>query len=350
MLLLLHFPAACGIVAAEKRRRAMEGIFTALRQQQEKGNDTVLCTITASAGSTPRGAGSQMLVGREGLLWGTIGGGSAELRSLELCQALLRERHGARRSFAMHPNGGGDIGMVCGGDVEVDFRFIPAADPLWREIAAGALERMAAGRGGALILGAGAALLDENGAALAGTPEPGAYRLPLCIRERAVIFGGGHIALALAPLLAGVGFRVTVLDDRPDFAVRERFPAAEAVLRCDYGRIAETVDITPEDYVAVMTNGHLGDFEVQRQALPRHPAYIGVIGSRRKTAFVNEKLRQAGIAQADIDRVHTPIGMAIRAVTPAEIAVSIAGEMILARALQRDEGGGAACPMHTQES
>lgn len=113
----------------------------------------------------------------------------------------------------------------------------------------------------------------------------------------------------------------------------------------DFTRIADYVTVTPEDYVVVMTSGHGFDFTVQEQVLRGETAYIGVIGSRRKTAAVNERLRAAGIPESAIARVHAPIGTAIRAVTPAEIAVSVAGEMICVRA-ERRGGEGHGCPMH----
>ena len=129
----------------------------------------------------------------------------------------------------------------------------------------------------------------------------------------------------------------------------ELFSEAEHVLCGDYFRIGDFLDLTPSDYVVVMTNGHSHDFDVLRQILQTPPAYVGVIGSRRKTAFVNQKLLECGIEREVISRVHAPIGTAIKAVTPEEIAVSIAGEMIYERALLREAAGAAAlhdCPMH----
>ena len=106
--------------------------------------------------------------------------------------------------------------------------------------------------------------------------------------------------------------------------------------------------LTPEDYVVIMTNGHEHDFQCEVQVLRRETAYVGVIGSRKKTAYVNQRLREAGIPEEKIAFVHTPIGTAIKAVTPEEIAVSIAGEMICVRATRREAAGEVhhGCPMH----
>ena len=137
------------------------------------------------------------------------------------------------------------------------------------------------------------------------------------------------------------------MDCRPEFADPARFPEAEQVLCGDYLRIADYLTLTAEDYVVVMTNGHSHDFEVQKQVLRGPLAYIGVIGSRTKTAAVNQRLRDCGIPEEVLRQVHAPIGTAIKAVTPAEIAVSIAGEMICQRATRREAAGAAGhgCPM-----
>ena len=323
----------------------MNGIFTTLLYEMEKHHDTVLCTIIADSGSTPRGKGAQMLVGDAGLLSGTIGGGAVEGGAIALGRTLLRERRSAVHEYKLRHNDGEDIGMVCGGDVTVHLQFIAAGDPVWKELAGSVLQRIALRQPGALVLA-----LDGGAPALRDVPETDSAHiaLPLPIGERAILFGGGHCSLALCPLLTTVGFRVTVVDDRPELVTKERFPTADAVICCDLDRVAETVPIGEEDYVVVMTNGHSHDFAVQEQVLRGRYAYIGVIGSRAKTASVNARLREAGISEAAIASVHTPIGTAIKAVTPEEIAVSIAGEMICVRATRRENAGVVlhGCPMH----
>ena len=185
-------------------------------------------------------------------------------------------------------------------------------------------------------------LMDEN------TVKVKCFTMQLPIGERALIFGAGHISKALVPLLSSVGFRPVVFDDRPQFATRERFPQADQVVCGDFTRIRDYLTVEPEDYVVIMTNGHEYDFQSQVQVLQHKTAYVGVIGSRKKTAFVNQRLRDAGISDEAIAFVHTPIGTAIKAVTPEEIAVSIAGEMICVRAARREAAGEVhhGCPMH----
>lgn len=322
----------------------MQTIFAKLLYEMEKQHDTVLATIIRESGSTPRGAGAQMLVNAQGPQAGTIGGGNVENLSIIHAQELIARKCGDVREYKLHRSDTEDIGMVCGGDVTVLFTFIPASDAAWRALASSLLERIAKYQPCYLSLpltGQGGYLTDEP-------PKDGAFSLPVAIGERALLFGAGHCALALAPVLKSIGFRVTVFDDRADLVTKERFPAAESLICGDFGHIAQYITTEPGDYIVIMTSGHTHDFEVQEQILRRPAAYVGVIGSRAKTASVNARLRAAGVDEAAIASLHTPVGVAIKAVTPAEIAVSIAGEMIYERALRREQAGIQVhgCPMH----
>lgn len=322
----------------------MQTIFAKLLYEMEKQHDTVLATIIRESGSTPRGAGAQMLVNAQGPQAGTIGGGNVENLSIIHAQELIACKHGDVREYKLHRSDTEDIGMVCGGDVTVLFTFIPASDASWRALASSLLERIAKYQPCYLSL----PLTGQSGYLTDEPPKDGAFSLPVAIGERALLFGAGHCALALAPVLKSIGFRVTVFDDRADLVTKERFPAAESLICGDFGHIGQYLTTEPEDYIVIMTSGHTHDFEVQEQILRRPAAYVGVIGSRAKTASVNARLRAAGVDEAAIASLHTPVGVAIKAVTPAEIAVSIAGEMIYERALRREQAGIQVhgCPMH----
>jgi len=339
----------------------MDAIFKQLFYEMEKMRDTVLVTVIEAEGSAPRGVGAQMLVGQTGRLTGTIGGGPAEYEALQAAAGLMEKKSSERRAYNLSV--GGETGAVCGGSISVWLQFIPAGSREWYELARRLVERLASHSGGWLVQrmdGGAPSLLDETGGLILGrdaAPELSAsafgrtekaFSLALPIGERAVIFGAGHCTTALVPVLRTVGFRPVVMDDRPEFASAERFPDAEAVICGDYLHIADFIQLSPEDYVVVMTSGHNHDFEVQEQVLRTELAYVGVIGSRRKTAYVNARLREAGIGEDAIASVHTPIGTAIKAVTPEEIAISIAGEMICERATRREKNGTVAhrCPMH----
>ena len=343
----------------------MDRIFAKLLYEMEKRLDTVLVTIIADRGSTPRGAGSQMLVGDQGRILGSIGGGAVEARAEEMALELIQKKESMCHLFQLHERAREDIGMVCGGDVKVLFQFIPGNSEYWVNLSGQILERVAKRNPGWLVLrtdGGNPALLDGNGRELLGDGVPGSatrngwlpfqssdyFCLPLPIGERAIIFGCGHCAQALAPLLNTVGFRVTVFDEREEYANPECFPTAEKVVVGDYTKLSDYFSFTDDDYIVIMTSGHSYDLEVQDQVLRGGFAYVGVIGSRRKTATVNKKLLDRGVPEEAITKVHTPIGTSIKAVTPEEIAVSIAGEMIYVRALRREATGITVhgCPMH----
>ena len=194
----------------------MQTIFAKLLYEMEKQHDTVLATIIRESGSTPRGAGAQMLVNAQGPQAGTIGGGNVENLSIIHAQELIARKHGDVREYKLHRSDTEDIGMVCGGDVTVLFTFIPASDAAWRALASSLLERIAKYQPCYLSLpltGQGGCLTDEP-------PKDGAFSLPVAIGERALLFGAGHCALALAPVLKSIGFRVTVFVDRADLVTK----------------------------------------------------------------------------------------------------------------------------------
>lgn len=331
----------------------MRRIFEALKNRMDEHEDAMLVTVIAHSGSVPRGTGSMMLLGREGRIEGSIGGGPGELEMTALGMKLLSEKRCAASRYVLKNRPGEESGAVCGGDIDVYFQFIAGSDAAWKAAAMQLLARIAQRKGGwlALSLSGGApVLMDTDRAIICGVLDGGEERLlcrhhavrththfalPLEIGERAVIFGAGHCAQALAPVLASVGFRVTVYDDRPEVARKVFFPQAEQVICAPYDRIEAHLPLEAGDYIVVMTSNHSGDLCIQQQVLQRDHAYVGMLGSRGKRAYVYGKLMEAGIPKEMIDRVHTPVGLAIRAVTPAEIAISIAAEMILERTKKR---------------
>jgi xanthine dehydrogenase accessory factor len=161
-----------------------------------------------------------------------------------------------------------------------------------------------------------------------------------------VIVGAGHIARPLCRIGAMLGFRVRVLDDRPAFATRERFPEADEVRRADFSNPFRDVPIGPATHLVLVTRGHKYDFEALRDVLrrPQSPAYVGMVGSRRRTRAALEQLaREEGIAPERLKAVHAPVGLDVHAETPEEIAVAIAAEIVLVRR------GGTGRPMRDTE-
>lgn len=154
---------------------------------------------------------------------------------------------------------------------------------------------------------------------------------PYYPEPRLVILGGGHIALPLAEFAAKVGFSVTVVDDRLTYANKQRFPFAKEVLCTAFENCFEKLDPTPADFVVIITRGHKHDGVCLKQALQYDLAYLGMIGSRRKVRQMMEDLAAEGYPQEKLEKVHSPIGLDIGAVTPEEIAVSILAEVIQCR-------------------
>jgi xanthine dehydrogenase accessory factor len=156
---------------------------------------------------------------------------------------------------------------------------------------------------------------------------------PIVPADPLVIVGAGHIAVPLAQMGCMLGFDVTVLDDREEFATPERFPEQARVLRMDFTRPFQDVTLNPRSFVVLVTRAHRYDFDCLRAILDReqHPRYIGMIGSKRRVRAAFQALLDAGVSLDQIARVKAPLGLDIGAETPAEIAVSIAAELIRER-------------------
>jgi xanthine dehydrogenase accessory factor len=196
-----------------------------------------------------------------------------------------------------------------------------------------ALDDSAVRRGRALLARAAAAAPELEAAEIAGRSVllyVEAHHPP----EHMLVVGAGHIAVPLAGLGVMLGFRVTVLDDREEFATAERFADGVVVRRVDFaGDPFAGTTIDPRTYVALVTRGHQWDFDCLQRlvAAPARPHYIGMIGSRRRVRAAFTALLQAGVSRGELAAVHAPIGLEIGAETPAEIAIAIAAEMIAVR-------------------
>ncbi len=166
-------------------------------------------------------------------------------------------------------------------------------------------------------------------------------------RRELVVVGAGHIAQPLAVLGTLLDFEVAVLDDRPEFATRERFPEAAAVRTIDFADPLAGLSVHAGSHFVLVTRGHKYDFECLRRLLKRRggaaPAYIGMIGSRRRVRATFVQLEAEGISGEVIARVRAPVGLDIGAQTPAEIAVSVMGEIVLERR------GGTGAPLRGRE-
>ena len=247
------------------------------------------------------------------------------------------------------------LGMVCGGSVQVLYQLLtPAMLPfftalatavqtaktnLWliRGIRAGQVESMCAADSAVALAQTGIALPPAALGRLARwQPEPAPDGLrylvePVQLATHTYLFGCGHVAQCVAPLLSQLDFSPIVYDDRPEFASPALFPTAFQVVCAPY-QDAANLSITAEDEIVIMTRGHVNDILTLSVALRTPAYYIGLIGSRSKIAHTQGMLLSQGFTVQDFARVHTPIGVPILAETPMEIAVSVAAEMIRCRA------------------
>lgn len=338
----------------------MQKLFKQAKEILCSGKPTALVTVVASSGSTPRGAGARMLVGERGRVAGTIGGGAVEHRSEQMALELLRTGQSKLEFFRLQKNQVLDLGMVCGGDVNVYFRIL-SPDRATLNLLDGIEEMYQRGEQSWLIT----EVTQEQTGVLAvyGTcsgliggevPQeilPQLSNCPATVQVqgrtfyvekliqagRVYIFGGGHVAQSLVPALAAVDFRCVVLEDREEFCRPELFPGVEETRMVDNERVLDSVTITEDDYVVIMTRGHKSDMTIQAQILQTKAHYIGVIGSRKKIDSVFAQLRERGYNEEDLARITTPIGLDIRAETPAEIAVSITAQLILHRANRNEQ-------------
>ena len=167
----------------------------------------------------------------------------------------------------------------------------------------------------------------------------GWFALPVVKAVRVYLFGGGHVSQALVRAIVPLGFRPVVYDDRPEFTDPALFPGVEETVCGPFGELERHVTVTADDYVVIMTRGHQADYEVLTKTIRSGARYIGCIGSRKKLSICRDRLLEAGFAAEEYARVHAPIGLSIGAETPAEIAVSVAAEMIAVRAGLQVSGG-----------
>lgn len=253
-------------------------VFEALVEETRAGRRAVLATLVRSTGSTPRRPGARMLVRADGSCSGTIGGGAFEALVVQDALGLLAERDPAPavKRYALSERGEGAIGMACGGTAEVLLEVV-------------------------------------------GPPV------------RLVIFGAGHVGLALARLAAQVGFRPEIVDDREEACAAARRAAVGGVFHCDRQWREGVPALDAGCYVVVVTRCHATDRLALRHAIGRALPYVGVIGSRRKRAVIFKQLEEDGATPADLEPIRCPIGLPIGGETPEEIAVSILAEVIQTR-------------------
>ncbi len=254
-------------------------LYAEIARLSQEGQPFVLATVVDSSGSTPQKPGSKMVVLASGKTFGTVGGGAIEKQIIDASVALLKDPAAETKLVETHLTH--DLGMCCGGKMRV--------------------------------------FLEKHA---------GAARL--------FVLGAGHVGREVAALALHAGFTVEVVDERPDWATPARFPAE---VKLTLGNPAEFAQGAPggEDcFFCVVTHDHPLDQACVEALLRKPAAYLGCIGSRRKAERFKMRLAAAGFSEAEVARMKSPMGVAISALTPPEIAVSIVAELISVR---RARGG-----------
>lgn len=337
----------------------MHKILDRLIDTLQNGKEAVLCAIVRNHGSAPRTSGARMLFLADGAAWGSVGGGAVEgacwAKAVELLQGSpsFAELH-----FELNGESAAEEGMICGGRISVLLHRVGVESlPVFQGLRDGYLRgdrpvlltMMPQGELPPRLIACRAGTDDdvpaELRAEILGKNRRKPYLTQLQGREvfveplvhpgRIHLVGAGHVSQAVAGLADFVGFEVVVMDDRREFASAARFPKAYEV------RVLESFnncigELGPDDYVIIVTRGHLHDREVLAQALKTSAGYIGMIGSRSKRAATYDSMRHAGFSDTDLTRAYCPIGLAIGADTPEEIALSIVAQLVQVRAGKKE--------------
>jgi xanthine dehydrogenase accessory factor len=248
-------------------------IYEEIVKLQRAGHKGAVATIVNVRGSIPSFKSAKMLVRDDGTIAGTIGGGCVEAEVWQAAREVMASEKPRTLTFDLNQDPKYDTGLVCGGTLDI---FI---EPV--------------------------------------LPPPVLY-----------IFGAGHVGYELYKAAGRAGFDVIVTDDRDAYANRERFPEAREVIAEDFDKALSVISPNESSYIVIVTRGHRDDMRVLRWAVQTQAKYIGMVGSRRKAITVFRELTKEGLKPELFERVHSPVGLDIGAISPEEIAVAILAELI----------------------
>jgi len=251
-------------------------VFAEIAKLRKEGRKAALATIIQVQGSIPSYESSKILIRDDGSIVGTVGGGCVEAEVWSVAQEVMRDEKPRRLHFNLNANPEYDNGLICGGSLDIFVEPILATPTLY-------------------------------------------------------LFGGGHVSLYVSKVASVAGFDVVVIDDRAAFASKERFPEAAEIYAGPWEETFAKLRVNELSYLVLVTRGHKGDLTCLRWALTTPARYIGMIGSKRKFIEISKVLESEGVPAEKLERVHSPVGLDIGALTPEEIAVSIVAEMVAVR-------------------
>ena len=250
-------------------------IYERIVEIQRRGDRAALATVVGVQGSSPGKPAFKLLVTESGNTFGSVGGGCMEADVIEAAKEVIASEEARLLEFTLTEKATGDEGLICGGKAQV-------------------------------------------------------YIEPI-VSPHVVLMGSGHVAKAIAEVAALAGFGIVVLDDRPEYLTEERFPAAARRVIAPFEDALDRIPVNRSSYIAIVTRNHSADEVCLRQALRTKAGYIGMIGSKTKVRKIFGRLVEEGVPEADLERVHAPIGIEIEAETSEEIAVSVVAQMIRIR-------------------
>ena len=250
-------------------------IYQELANVISRGERAVLATIISSQGSTPRKAGAKMLIKEDGTFVGTVGGGGTEQQLRSIVTEVMKSGQSQIVHFDLSGKDSA-LQMICGGQMDV-------------------------------------------------------FLEPILPSETLYFFGAGHVSQSTATIGKMLGFRVVVIDPRPEYNNSERFPEADSLIVEEYDSAFSKLNVDENGYIVIYTAGHVVDEQCLQFAVGTKAKYIGMIGSKKKASEVKERLRQKGVSPQQLERANSPIGLGIGAETPDEIAISILAEIVSVR-------------------
>ena len=251
-------------------------VYDELIRLRKLGQKCAIATIVQVRGSIPSFESAKLLVREDGSMVGTIGGGCVEAEVWNAAREVMETEKPKHMSFNLGQDAAYDNGLICGGQLDV---FV---EPV--------------------------------------IPPP-----------HAVIFGAGHISKSLCKVVSLAGFSTTIVDNRETFANRDRFPEAGEIFADEYEEVFPKLTIHESTYLIIVTRGHRDDMRVLRWAASTPARYVAMIGSKRKVIAVVKELEKEGLTREQLARIYAPMGLEIGAISPEEIAISVAAEMIAVR-------------------
>lgn len=344
----------------------MDETFRHLDALKTKEERAVVATLVATRGTTPKREGAKMWVGEDGRVLGSVTiGGCVDARVIEESEEILRDDRARRVSMSLSDEEAWDLGMTCGGVVDLLLEPVTLAgegDPVvrayeavreavqsgWKAVAAapltGSPARMVVREDGEVAGSLGAEDLDREVREAAGEAmaegRSALRSLGRAEEETEVflelhappttllVFGAGNVAIPLVNVAGEVGWRVVVIDNRERFANRERFPGADEIRVGMVPEIARSLDYTPATAVVVVAHDYKYEVPVLTEVLQGDPAYVGVLGSRDRGEALLDFLADGGVDREALDRIRVPVGLDVGAESAPEIAVSIVAEIL----------------------